>query len=265
MGSQKSSFNNSSTAITKTSNTSLISKTSKSSKHSKLSSNSRTSLKRMRKSSFTIVNEKIKKGLKSTGGIKFKRNTGKANSLLSDFHQRKKVGVKSEEEKEAEKLERDAREKEEENLRLATLARMKELAAERERKMIEWAEQEHFRKLVEEKLGNRSFREKYLVYGVTKVCLLGIVMVLGSVLGMLIVYHQEVCVRECMRRALSCECIKPNVERQKVLLVLILCWSLGSIALIRHSYFKFKEFTDNNEQKQKAHYEQEIRNANPVV
>merc|ERR1712071_275190 len=46
--------------------------------------------------------------------------------------------------------------------------------AEKERKMIEWAEQKHFRKLVEEKLGNRSFLEKYLVYGVTKVCLLGI-------------------------------------------------------------------------------------------
>merc|ERR1712127_139253 len=100
-----------------------VSKTSKSSKHSQLSSNSRTSLKRMRKSSFTIVNEKIKKGLKSTGGIKFKRNTGKAKNLLSDFNQRKKVGVKSEEEKEAEKLERDAREKEEENLQLANLAR----------------------------------------------------------------------------------------------------------------------------------------------
>ena len=103
--SQKSSLNNSSTAITKTSNTSLISKTSKSSKQSKLSSNSRTSLKHMRKSSFTIVNEKIKKGLKSTGGIKFKRNTGNANKLLSDFNQKNKVGVKSEADKEAEKLE----------------------------------------------------------------------------------------------------------------------------------------------------------------
>jgi len=73
----------------------------------------------MRKSSFTIVNEKIKKGLKSTGGIKFKRNTGKANNLLSDFNQRKKVGVKSEADKEAEKLEKDARQKDAENLRLA--------------------------------------------------------------------------------------------------------------------------------------------------
>merc|ERR1712071_157987 len=132
-----------------------------------------------------------RKGLKSTGGIKFKRNTGKANSLLSDFNQRKKVGVKSEEEKEAEKLGREAREREEENLRLANLARMNKIAAERERKMIEWAEQEHFRKLVEEKLENRSFREKYLVYGVTKVFFLGIVVVLGSVLGMLIVEHQS--------------------------------------------------------------------------
>merc|ERR1712127_45645 len=137
-----------------------VSKTSKSSKHSKLSSNSRTSLKRMRKSSFTIVNEKINKGLKSTGGIKFKRNTGKANSLLNDFNQRKKVGVKSEEEKEAERLERDAREKEEENLQLANLARMKKI-------------EEEFRKLFEEKMENRSFREKYLVYGVTKVIFLG--------------------------------------------------------------------------------------------
>merc|ERR1712127_1099369 len=112
---------------------------SKSSKHSNISANSRTSLKRLRKSSFTKVNEKINKGLKSTGGIKFKRNTGKANSLLSDFNQRKKVGVKSEEEKEAERLERDAREKEEENLQLANLARMKNIEKENERKMIEWA------------------------------------------------------------------------------------------------------------------------------
>merc|ERR1712071_538870 len=138
---------------------------------------------------------------------------------------------------------------------IANLARMNNIAAEKERKMIEWAEQKHFRKLVEEKLGNRSFLEKYLVYGVTKVCLLGIVIVLGSVLGMLIVRHQEACVN----------CGGLYRIKQKVLLFLILCWSLGSIALIRHSYYKFKEFMDNNEQKQKDHCEQEIRNANPVV
>merc|ERR1712127_1076860 len=86
---------------------------------------------------------------------------------------------------EAEQLELAKKEAE-----IANLARMNNIAAEKERKMIEWAEQKHFRKLVEEKLGNRSFLEKYLVYGVTKVCLLGIVIVLGSVLGKLIVGHQ---------------------------------------------------------------------------
>merc|ERR1712071_296870 len=106
--------NESQTSITSCASRKLA---SKSSKHSNLSANSRTSLKRLRKSSFTKVNEKINKGLKSTGGIKFKRNTAKANSLLSDFHQRKKVGVKSEEKK---------------------------------RKMIEWAEEQEARKKAKE-------------------------------------------------------------------------------------------------------------------
>merc|ERR1712071_157959 len=101
--------NESQTSITSCASRKLA---SKSSKHSNISANSRTSLKRLRKSSFTKVNEKINKVLKSTGGIKFKRNTAKANSLLSDFHQRRKVGVKSEEEKEAEKLDLELAKKE---------------------------------------------------------------------------------------------------------------------------------------------------------
>merc|ERR1712071_15246 len=121
---------------------------------------------------------------------------------------------------------------------------------ERERKMVEWAEQEHFRKLVEEKLENRSFREKYLVYGVTKVCLLGIVMVLGSVLGMLIVHHQEngnIEKELCDTGVIEFGWCVVRQLPKKQLFVLILFWSLGSIALIIYSYYKFKEFTENHE------------------
>ena len=195
------------------------------------------------------MNEKIKKGLKneyhsssSIGGIKL-RNTKKAKKLLSEFNQKNKVGVKTEEEKEVDKLEKDAREKEAENLRLANLDRMKKTGAERERKMSEWAEQDEFRKLFEQKLENRSFKEKYLVSGGTKVVFLVILVVLGSVLGTLVRKHQE----------------ESNSEDRKVVfLVLIFMWS----ALTIYSYYKLKEFTDNHEQKQKDSYKLEIRNTN---
>merc|ERR1712071_464909 len=120
--------NESQTSITSCASRKLA---SKSSKHSNLSANSRTSLKRLRKSSFTKVNEKINKGLKSTGGIKFKRNTAKANSLLSDFHQRRKVGVKSEEEKEAEKLEHELAKKEAEIRNQEFIRKTQEIQAKR--------------------------------------------------------------------------------------------------------------------------------------
>jgi len=197
------------------------------------------------------VNEKIKKGLKneyhsssSIGGIKL-RNTKKANKLLSEFNQKNKVGVKTEEEKEVDKLEKDAREKDAENLRLANLDRMKKTGAERERKMSEWAEQDEFRKLFKQKLENRSFKEKYLVSGGTKVLLLVILIVLGSVLGTLVGKHQD-----------------DSEDRKVGFLVLIFMWSVGSIALTIHSYYKLKEFTDNHEQKQKETYNLEIRNTN---
>ena len=137
--------NESQTSITSCASRKLA---SKSSKHSNLSANSRTSLKRLRKSSFTKVNEKINKGLKSTGGIKFKRNTGKANSLLSDFHQRKKVGVKSEEEKEAEKLELELAKKEAEIRNQEFIRKTQEAQAKR------FDEQEARKKAKEEAIKN---------------------------------------------------------------------------------------------------------------
>merc|ERR1712071_42953 len=123
----------------------------KSSKHSNLSANSRTSLKRLRKSSFTKVNEKINKVLKSTGGIKFKRNTAKANSLLSDFHQRRKVGVKSEEEKEAEKLELELANKEAEIRNQEFIRKTQETQAKRR---AQFDEQEARKKAKEEAIKN---------------------------------------------------------------------------------------------------------------
>merc|ERR1712071_505331 len=100
------------------------------------------------------------------------------------------------------------------------------------------AEQEHFKKLVEEKLGNRSFVEKYLIYGVTRVFLLGILIVLGRVYrGITHIIHDEIWLHP-----------------------LFIGWASGSIALMIHSYSKFKEFTENHEQKQKDQCELEIRN-----
>lgn len=230
------------------SNTSLISKASASSKHSRLSANSRTSLKRMRKSSFTIVNQKMTKGLKSTGGIKFKnRNTGKANKLLSDFNQKHKVGVKkTEEEMEAEKLENEARLKDAENLRLATLDRFKKMAAENERKMIKWAEEERCRKLLQEKMENRSFIEKYLVLG-TKFLFLVILIVLG------LLYW------DYMKN-------KPMESSDSSYTYLIdgsFLLGVGYIVLTVLIYLAMKDFAENHEAKQRdsmTAYELEIRN-----
>lgn len=228
------------------SNTSLISKAS--SKHSRLSTNSRTSLKRMRKSSFTIVNQKMTKGLKSTGGIKFKnRNTGKANKLLSDFNQKHKVGVKkTEEEMEAEKLENEARLKDAEKLRLATLDRFEKMAAENERKMIKWAEEERCRKLLQEKMENRSFIEKYLVLG-TKFLFLVILIVLG------LLYW------DYMKN-------KPMESSDSSYAYLIdgsFFLGVGYIVLTVLIYSAMKDFAENHEAKQRdsmTEYELEIRN-----